>query len=59
MRSWRERWQMLAAAVAFAEAGEWNTARKMVEAADRKESVKTVTTAKRTRERPRKQPYRV
>jgi hypothetical protein len=59
MRSWRERWQMLAAAVAFAEAGEWNTARKMVETADRRESVKVVTTTKRAQERPRKQSYRM
>lgn len=59
MRSWRERWQMLAAAVAFAEEGEWNTARKMVDEADRRGSIKAFATAKRSQERPRKQSYRM
>lgn len=59
MRSWRERWQMLAAAVAFAEVGEWKTALKMAETANRRESEAAVTTAKRAHERPRKQSYRM
>ncbi|MFH0821533.1 MAG: hypothetical protein V2B18_02190 [Pseudomonadota bacterium] len=30
MKSWRERFQAMAAAVAFAEEGEWDTARSLI-----------------------------
>lgn len=58
MRSWREKFQAMAMAVAFAEEGEWDTARSLTKASFGRRAMKVVKTQKRTEERAKKQLYR-
>jgi len=58
MRSWREKLQAMAMAVAFAEAGEWDTARSLTQNTFGRRTLRHVKTQKRTEERAKKQLYR-
>lgn len=58
MRSWREKFQAMAMAVAFAEEGEWDTARSFLKDTSPRRDAKLVKTKKRTQERPRKPLFR-
>jgi hypothetical protein len=58
MRSWRERFQAMAMAVAFAEEGEWDTARSLTKDSFGRQATKLVKTQKRAEERAKKQLYR-
>ncbi len=58
MKSWREKFQAMAMAVAFAEAGEWETAKSFVQQADDRRDGRTVETKKRRDQRPRKPIFR-
>lgn len=59
MKSWRQRLEAMAVAVAFAEAGEWQTARDLVGEADRLPEKKEVERKKAPRTRVREQSYRL
>lgn len=58
MRSWREKFQAMAMAVAFAEEGEWDTARSLTKDAFGRRTMKPVKAQKRAGERAKKQLYR-
>jgi len=58
MRSWRERFQAMAMAVAFAEEGEWDTARSLTKDSFARRTTRLVKTQKRAEERAKKQLYR-
>jgi hypothetical protein len=58
MRSWREKFHAMAMAVAFAEEGEWDTARSLTKDSFDRQATKLVKTQKRTEERAKKQLYR-
>ena len=58
MRSWIEKFQAMAMAVAFAEEGEWDTARSLTKDAFGRRAMKVVKTQKRAEERAKKQLYR-
>lgn len=58
MRTWRERFQALAMAVTFAEAGEWETAKSFVRKSDERRASETAELKKRLDQRARKQAYR-
>ncbi|MBI4964039.1 MAG: hypothetical protein HY913_12240 [Desulfomonile tiedjei] len=59
MKSWRKKLEAMAAAVAFAEAGEWQTARTVLEEADRLRGRKEPELKKAPRPRVREQSYRL
>jgi hypothetical protein len=58
MRAWREKLQAMAMAVAFAEAGEWETAQSLTRNTFARRNLRPVKTQKRTDERAKKQLYR-
>jgi hypothetical protein len=58
MRTWREKFQALAMAVTFAEAGEWETAKSLVRKHDDPRVSSTADLKKRLDQRARKQAYR-
>jgi hypothetical protein len=58
MRSWREKFQAMAMAVAFAEAGEWDTAQSLTKDSFSRRTTRPVKTQKRADERAKKQLYR-
>jgi len=58
MRSWREKFQAMAMAVAFAEEGEWDTARSLTKDTFARWATKPVKAQKRSEERAKKQLYR-
>jgi hypothetical protein len=58
MRTWREKFQALAMAVTFAEAGEWETAKSFVRTHDLPRVSVTADLKKRLDRRARKQAYR-
>jgi hypothetical protein len=58
MRSWREKFQAMAMAVAFAEEGEWDTARSLSKYSFARRTTRPVKTHKRAEERAKKQLYR-
>lgn len=58
MRSWREKLQAMAMAVAFAEEGEWETARSLTRDTFSRQAARPVKGQKRTEERAKKQLYR-
>jgi hypothetical protein len=59
MKSWRQKLEAMAVAVAFAEAGEWQMARDLVEEGDRRLEKKEVERKKAPRTRVREQSYRL
>lgn len=58
MRTWREKFQALAMAVTFAEAGEWETAKTFVRKHDEPRVTSAADLKKRIDQRTRKQAYR-
>jgi hypothetical protein len=58
MRTWREKFQALAMAVTFAEAGEWETAKSFLRKSDEHRVSGTAGLKKRLDQRARKQAYR-
>jgi hypothetical protein len=58
MRSWREKFQAMAMAVAFAEEGEWDTAQSLTKGSFARRTTRRVKTLKRAEERAKKQLYR-
>lgn len=59
MRTWRERFQAMAVAVAFAEEGEWGTARSLMKEQPSRAPERTGELKKRTERRLRQDsPYR-
>ncbi|MBI5569596.1 MAG: hypothetical protein HY914_06580 [Desulfomonile tiedjei] len=59
MRNWLRKLEVMAAAVAFAEEGEWKMAESILEGAEPKRVQKGADLSKRHDQRARKQPYRV
>ena len=59
MRTWFEKLQRMAAATAFAEAGEWQTARSMVEGPDRISKLRDVKRTDQPKTRLSQRSYRV
>ncbi len=59
MRTWREKFQAMAMAVAFAEEGEWDTAKAFLRKPEALRVDATIATRKRRDQRPRKQLFRV
>jgi hypothetical protein len=54
MKQWLEKLQLMAMAIAYAEVGEWNTARQIMDGPRRsKRSIERSTDGKRTDRRPR------
>ena len=58
MKSWRERFQAMAVAAAFAEAGEWETAKAFVQQPEERRNGRAGETKKRRDPRPRKPIFR-
>jgi hypothetical protein len=58
MKSWRERFQAMATAVAFAEAGEWDTAASLVKEAPARSKDRSADRKKRPEQRVRPHSYR-
>ena len=58
MRSWRERFQAMAVAVAFAESGEWETAKSLLRRPVGKQVGRSATVSKRPDRRARKLSFR-
>ncbi len=59
MRTWREKFQAMAMAVAFAEEGEWDTAKAFLRKPEALRVDATIASRKRRDQRPRKQLFRV
>ncbi len=59
MGFWREKFEAMAMAVAFAEAGEWDTARSLVKDTGAPRVGRTAKTRKRTENRPKKRLFRL
>jgi hypothetical protein len=59
MKNWRRKLEAMAVAVAFAEAGEWQTARTVMEEADRRLDKKPAERKQAPRPRAREQSYRL
>ncbi len=58
MRNWLKKLELMAAAVAFAEEGEWKTAESILEGAEPKRMKKGADVPKRRDQRARKPSYR-
>jgi len=58
MRLWREKFQAMAAAVAFAESGEWETAKSLLRRPVGKQVGRPATITKRPVQRARKLSFR-
>ena len=58
MRSWREKFQAMSVAVAFAEAGEWETAKSLLRRPTEKQAGRSATVPKRPDRRARKVSFR-
>jgi len=58
MRSWREKFHAAAMAVAFAEEGEWETAKSFLKEPTARRTDKVLDTQKRIEQRVRKQTVR-
>jgi hypothetical protein len=58
MRSWREKFHAMAMAVAFAEEGEWETAKSLLKEPTARRTDKALDSQKRTDQRVRKQMFR-
>ncbi len=58
MGFWRDKFQAMAAAVAFAEAGEWETAKFLLRKPVAKQSGRSAILTKRSGQRPRKLSFR-
>lgn len=58
MKSWREKFQAMAMAVAFAEAGEWETAASLVKETPARTNDRSADLKKRPDQRARPQSYR-
>jgi len=59
MNRWRKKLEAMAVAVAFAEAGEWQTAQTVLEQADRRLDKKEAERRQDRRPRAREQSYRL
>ena len=59
MRNWLRKLEAMAAAVAFAEEGEWRMAESIIENAEPKREKKSAELSQRRDQRARKQSYRV
>ncbi|MGB6068447.1 MAG: hypothetical protein WBG50_26865 [Desulfomonilaceae bacterium] len=59
MGFWREKFEAMAMAVAFAEAGEWDTARSLTKDTGAPRVGRTAKTRKRTENRPKKRLFRL
>lgn len=58
MREWLERFEAMAAAVAFAESGEWETAEKIMRRPDERRTLHTGKRVERSRPRAERTGYR-
>jgi hypothetical protein len=58
MRSWREKFQAMAMAVAFAEEGEWDTAQSLTKDSFCRQATRPVKAQKRAEERAKQPLYR-